>query len=131
MILGRGTATTQESLLAEYRQLVLDTRETPHTSYHRALKKVPLLMCEELGKPVFEWNENDILSLYQSPVPSWRKGHYTAFRSEEHTSELQSPDHLVCRLLLEKKKKRKEQKSSENKSYSIKIENPEVSLQAP
>src|SRR5207244_10546495 len=29
-------------------------------------------------------------------------------RSEEHTSELQSPDHLVCRLLLEKKKKNKE-----------------------
>src|SRR5258708_11103684 len=26
-------------------------------------------------------------------------------RSEEHTSELQSPDHLVCRLLLEKKRK--------------------------
>src|SRR5258708_26779048 len=26
-----------------------------------------------------------------------------ANRSEEHTSELQSPDHLVCRLLLEKK----------------------------
>src|SRR5258708_21945587 len=29
----------------------------------------------------------------------------SASRSEEHTSELQSPDHLVCRLLLEKKKK--------------------------
>src|SRR5258708_29381673 len=28
-----------------------------------------------------------------------------ASRSEEHTSELQSPDHLVCRLLLEKKKR--------------------------
>src|SRR5258708_30037718 len=28
------------------------------------------------------------------------------WRSEEHTSELQSPDHLVCRLLLEKKKKK-------------------------
>src|SRR5258708_17760797 len=27
-----------------------------------------------------------------------------AVRSEEHTSELQSPDHLVCRLLLAKKK---------------------------
>src|SRR5438552_9377275 len=27
------------------------------------------------------------------------------WRSEEHTSELQSPDHLVCRLLLEKKNK--------------------------
>src|SRR5258708_26020108 len=32
-------------------------------------------------------------------------GYYAAIeRSEEHTSELQSPDHLVCRLLLEKKK---------------------------
>src|SRR5438552_14815676 len=30
----------------------------------------------------------------------------TLTRSEEHTSELQSPDHLVCRLLLEKKKKK-------------------------
>src|SRR5690348_18310679 len=29
-------------------------------------------------------------------------------RSEEHTSELQSPVHLVCRLLLEKKKKKKQ-----------------------
>ena len=34
-------------------------------------------------------------------------------RSEEHTSELQSPDHLVCRLLLEKKNKKKKQKKSE------------------
>src|SRR5258708_27004436 len=32
-------------------------------------------------------------------------GHEERGRSEEHTSELQSPDHLVCRLLLEKKKK--------------------------
>src|SRR5258708_31764295 len=30
-------------------------------------------------------------------------------RSEEHTSELQSPDHLVCRLLLEKKKPQSDQ----------------------
>src|SRR6476660_9969648 len=43
----------------------------------------------------------------------WRRGCATRppslggcrSRSEEHTSELQSPDHLVCRLLLEKKKK--------------------------
>src|SRR2546426_8228538 len=32
-------------------------------------------------------------------------------RSEEHTSELQSPCNLVCRLLLEKKKKKKERVS--------------------
>src|SRR5205809_4939885 len=35
----------------------------------------------------------------------WRRG---CSRSEEHTSELQSRLHLVCRLLLEKKKKRKD-----------------------
>src|SRR5438552_15667890 len=35
----------------------------------------------------------------------WDKTTFKQFnRSEEHTSELQSPDHLVCRLLLEKKK---------------------------
>src|SRR5574340_1377030 len=34
-------------------------------------------------------------------------GFWTQARSEEHTSELQSPKDLVCRLLLEKKKKRK------------------------
>src|SRR5258708_37838932 len=33
-------------------------------------------------------------------------------RSEEHTSELQSPDHLVCRLLLEKKHKAKLQQQN-------------------
>src|SRR5947208_13400299 len=33
------------------------------------------------------------------------EAHDVLLRSEEHTSELQSPDHLVCRLLLEKKKK--------------------------
>src|SRR5262245_63823586 len=43
-----------------------------------------------------------------------------AVRSEEHTSELQSLRHLVCRLLLEKKKKKKKQhhniNTTENKS---------------
>src|SRR5690348_18118435 len=34
-------------------------------------------------------------------------------RSEEHTSELQSPVHLVCRLLLEKKKKKKKKRKIE------------------
>src|SRR5258708_16368535 len=34
----------------------------------------------------------------------WKFVRKQCLRSEEHTSELQSPDHLVCRLLLEKKK---------------------------
>src|SRR5258707_10100087 len=40
-------------------------------------------------------------------------------RSEEHTSELQSRQYLVCRLLLEKKKKKKIRRTSE-KEYEIK-----------
>src|SRR5947208_5201670 len=41
-------------------------------------------------------------------------------RSEEHTSELQSPDHLVCRLLLEKKKKKTNKvKTIEQKNTNI------------
>src|SRR5438552_6192513 len=36
-------------------------------------------------------------------LPTWLES-LVLIRSEEHTSELQSPDHLVCRLLLEKKK---------------------------
>src|SRR6476620_11866105 len=36
-------------------------------------------------------------------------------RSEEHTSELQSRQYIVCRLLLEKKKKKKKEKKKEKK----------------
>src|SRR5258708_18123607 len=43
---------------------------------------------------------------------------YLPVRSEEHTSELQSPDHLVCRLLLEKKKT---QKTKEHDSVVVSI----------
>src|SRR5258708_31074000 len=39
-----------------------------------------------------------------SPSCSSSTSSSASSRSEEHTSELQSPDHLVCRLLLEKKK---------------------------
>src|SRR5215216_4234828 len=41
-------------------------------------------------------------------------------RSEEHTSELQSPDHLVCRLLLEKKNKHNLSSSKEQKTLQLK-----------
>src|SRR5690348_17741852 len=42
-----------------------------------------------------------------------------AARSEEHTSELQSPVHLVCRLLLEKKKKTKNLNTEQNQKSTI------------
>src|SRR5256885_9266679 len=40
-------------------------------------------------------------------------------RSEEHTSELQSPCNLVCRLLLEKKKKKMRESFSEQHIYTL------------
>src|SRR5258708_28704483 len=42
--------------------------------------------------------------------------HASDKRSEEHTSELQSPDHLVCRLLLEKKKKKLDPNTTNSKT---------------
>src|SRR3989441_2655396 len=48
-----------------------------------------------------------------SPTPSWARPGWG--RSEEHTSELQSLAYLVCRLLLEKKKKHKIAAPNENK----------------
>src|SRR2546426_9239671 len=66
---------------------------------------------------------------YTIPVPS-RDSTLTAtvkkllavtptIRSEEHTSELQSPCNLVCRLLLEKKKKNKSVTTAVNKTTAI------------
>src|SRR5437879_9568535 len=43
--------------------------------------------------------------------------HLCAGRSEEHTSELQSPMYLVCRLLLEKKKKKQEITTNVNEEH--------------
>src|SRR5258708_12030550 len=49
------------------------------------------------------------VTFHQINIPQWKACWLQwlgklKMRSEEHTSELQSPDHLVCRLLLEKKK---------------------------
>src|SRR2546422_9409047 len=48
----------------------------------------------------------DVANNSFSPTPATIPAGTITFRSEEHTSELQSRLHLVCRLLLEKKKKK-------------------------
>src|SRR5205814_7909687 len=48
------------------------------------------------------------------------------FRSEEHTSELQSLRHLVCRLLLEKKKKTKNHLNYNDDHYQSNLESTKV-----
>src|SRR5258708_26208231 len=49
-------------------------------------------------------------------------------RSEEHTSELQSPDHLVCRLLLEKKKKNPRLHSAAPRANLLHVQNAGLAL---
>src|SRR2546422_8210556 len=60
----------------------------------------------------------DITTLLRSPASIQRRPAATVRRSEEHTSELQSRLHLVCRLLLEKKKK-KQYNHETNKSTTM------------
>src|ERR1035441_11021754 len=58
--------------------------------------------------PRLRLDANSYLELHRQVLErdGWRCQFCGSMRSEEHTSELQSLRHLVCRLLLEKKKKR-------------------------
>src|SRR5687768_17755460 len=67
---------------------------------HTFDKKNELFVTGYLSKDRFTLN-NDTTYGYENKSVSIK------WRSEEHTSELQSRLHLVCRLLLEKKKKKK------------------------
>src|SRR3989442_8758143 len=49
-------------------------------------------------------------------------------RSEEHTSELQSRPHLVCRLLLEKKKKTRPKRTCVRREYDPSIQNNTIAI---
>src|SRR5438309_9122775 len=53
-------------------------------------------------------------------------GHGLQMRSEEHTSELQSQFHLVCRLLLEKKKKTNKKTYTSSLCICISAERPRL-----
>src|SRR5258708_24932857 len=50
---------------------------------------------------------NDVEYVHDAHNSRLKRNRVAFERSEEHTSELQSPDHIVCRLLLEKKKNRR------------------------
>src|SRR5690348_17615403 len=76
----------------------------------RSLKKGPFVdgHLREKVEGLNTRNEKKVVKTWsrRSTIVPEMIGH--TIRSEEHTSELQSPVHLVCRLLLEKKKKQKE-----------------------
>src|SRR5207244_3598058 len=61
----------------------------------------PTSCAAESLTPIFAFASTRLPRPTRSVMKTWKAGQPQ--RSEEHTSELQSPDHLVCRLLLEKK----------------------------
>src|SRR5256885_11083037 len=72
--------------------------------------------CKE---DISTWRRVFWVPVFNDGVKAWQAGNT---RSEEHTSELQSPCNLVCRLLLEKKKN---SRSNKNRSYH-RISDPTV-----
>src|SRR5437879_9419619 len=88
----------------------------PYTTLFRSviMKGTAYSFAKEVDRQIEELTLNDYLRrrgrgklLREELYPISRLALH--LRSEEHTSELQSPMYLVCRLLLEKKKHKKEQ----------------------
>src|SRR5258708_30860270 len=88
----------------------------PYTTLFRSLAEVPRL---DQRRKNFAALKGEIPSPLDPPPGC----HFHPRRSEEHTSELQSPDHLVCRLLLEKKKKKKNTRMKEAYRAPTKVNN--------
>src|SRR5207244_9742183 len=91
----RGAVSARQATPAAYLDLDLFNDPTLAQSY-------PLSLHDAL--PIYGAAVRQCEGLRASPPGPLGGGGRGGRRSEEHTSELQSPDHLVCRLLLEKKK---------------------------
>src|SRR5690348_17919621 len=74
----------------------------PYTTLFRSLPSDERIHCRKLHNGSCNLPQETVTAKF-SPMHAL----CMTKRSEEHTSELQSPVHLVCRLLLEKKKKKK------------------------
>src|SRR3712207_8116837 len=80
----------------------------PYTTLFRSLKLRPRpLLKGEFEEGTQVWRESAVHKHTSCPAQAPRLPPHcgVCYRSEEHTSELQSRQYLVCRLLLEKKKK--------------------------
>src|SRR5258708_25175542 len=78
----------------------------PYTTLFRSAMPRSCSCCAPvLPAPATISIASSVPAMQRSNLISATDASSAVMRSEEHTSELQSPDHLVCRLLLEKKKK--------------------------
>src|SRR5207244_12122739 len=97
-----GTSSCYSRSLATFQRSVLPSalfcnRPPTHHIYTLSLHDALPISAEELSVA------GQRAPARERGVPRRRTLRWPRARSEEHTSELQSPDHLVCRLLLEKK----------------------------
>src|SRR2546426_9170854 len=76
----------------------------PYTTLFRSPGVRPILIASRISRS--RKSRDDAVRTVVNPASKVRRA-VSSVRSEEHTSELQSPCNLVCRLLLEKKKNKK------------------------
>src|SRR5690606_42039422 len=90
-------------------------RRPPRSTLFPTRRSSDLLICSLDPHPGLQYGADDTGYIVPDVVVRKIRGRWTAslngeampkLRSEEHTSELQSRENLVCRLLLEKKKKK-------------------------
>src|SRR5687768_18154040 len=86
----------------------------PYTTLFRSEYEIVILSAKDSGG-LETWLKQEKYTIPSGSEPYFRPYVQSGSRSEEHTSELQSRLHLVCRLLLEKKKKK-------NKNNAIRID---------
>src|SRR5258708_17338832 len=115
------TASSESSELRELREAVRDLRaevaelrneikkqhqqEESQTRTPAEISSTPTSTLPPVQTAASETRKGTALDFLRDATLEVGLDGYYGYRSEEHTSELQSPDHLVCRLLLEKKKK--------------------------
>src|ERR1039458_10758167 len=92
--------TTAEGMLHHHNQHPNTISGFHPLLYHRGSERRHIM--EQMAVLLKDWPENIWHSEHDACI--WDVGESGPLRSEEHTSELQSLRHLVCRLLLEKKK---------------------------
>src|SRR3989454_408060 len=102
--MGQGTYTAMPMLLAEELEVDLSQVRLEHAPPDDALYAEPLFGVQETGGSTSVRGNWEPLRRAGATARTMLVSAAAQTRSEEHTSELQSPCNLVCRLLLEKKK---------------------------
>src|SRR5687768_17850101 len=89
----------------------------PYTTLFRSASRAHTRCRSRCSDPTVQFESRSRMTEPVSRAQRCRECSSHTSRSEEHTSELQSRLHLVCRLLLEKKKKKKKIKQIYKKTY--------------